>query len=1183
MRRAFGAGRARDGSRRFPAGGLAVFVLLGMLIADAVLAPMAQAQAPRVSVRGMEMRGHGRIVLEFDTPPKVAVRATDSILVISFDQPISIASEKLTGELPSYVSVVRRDPDGRAIRLALSRTIRPNLMEAGERVFIDLLPESWTGLPPGLPQDVVDDLARRAREAEAKVRDVLRRRMQEERRPLAWRVGNLPTLTRLVFEPPANVPVTYKQEGDKAELFFDAALSAEPSRLKSVLPPAVLDVAVDNANAALRLTFTLEPGSDLRGFREDETFVLDFGRPPIDRMSPEIAVSAPPATNAPIRPASPASSLAAPGNPPAPSPAPASAAGSVPVPVASAPPAAAPAQTSVPRPVQPHAPRQAGPIRPIVSALGDGLKIAFPFAGRTAAAAFQRHDEVTLIFDTADLIEPLRAGQIPPTILTGGDVSRISANAVMLRFQLARDALVRLSPEGQGWALTVGDEALTPTDPILVNRTVDSDGRTVVTLPIPDISTVHWIDNPATGERVAVATAHAPSRGVPKLQRFVEFRVLPSAHGVAVQIDADDVVVRPGVDNVTVSRDGGLTLSLARAGTGDTSVQAAPLALSFEREAWGKLRSGANRERMRELQDAAADASRARKTPARLALARFLIANGFSAEGRGVLQTIEIEDQDFVKDRDYHLWRGLADIQSHRHGDAARWLNHPSLADDPEAILWRAVLDARARRWPAALAGFKRSPDVIEAYSDDLQGRLRIHTTRAAIEMRDFAEAERELERLGQLPLDVIDKDEAQLLRARIDEAVGRPEAAIASYRQIMSTGRRPAAAEAMLSGTRLAMRERAATVNDALAQYETLSVVWRGDEIEIRTLDELGRLYAQAGRWREAFQVSRRANEIFPNHEVSRGLHDETARLFEDLFLTGKSETLSRFDALALYYDFKEYTPPGRRGDEMIRRLTDRMVELDLIDQASDLLQYQVDNRLDGAARATVSARLALLRLMAGKAAQALQTLQASRLPELPAEVKRARMLLEARALSDLSRTDLAVEMLDGETGPEIERLRADIYWQGRRWREAGEAFERILGERWRGRDPLSDKDRLDVLRAAISYGLSDETLSLDRLRGKFAAKMADSEDASTFAFLTAPGSSRTRQFRDVTRTVANADTLMEFLEEYRKRYPDTSTAARRRRAPAGEGGGNGGAPGSTPAQGAAQGAALGAGGGRS
>jgi hypothetical protein len=159
--------------------------------------------------------------------------------------------------------------------------------------------------------------------------------------------------------------------------------------------------------------------------------------------------------------------------------------------------------------------------------------------------------------------------------------------------------------------------------------------------------------------------------------------------------------------------------------------------------------------------------------------------------------------------------------------------------------------------------------------------------------------------------------------------------------------------------------------------------------------------------------------------------------------------------------------------------------------------------------------------------------------------------MLLEARALSDLSRTDLAIEVLEGETGAEIDRLRADIYWTGRRWREAGEAHEELAGTRWQGPEALSERTRLDVMRAAVAYSLAGEKLALDRLRAKFATKMADGADARTFAFLMRPDSANTRVFRDIARTVTGADTLADFLDEYRKRYPDAAASERRRAPP--------------------------------
>ena len=72
-----------------------------------------------------------------------------SIIVIRFKHPVDIPVDALSDAVPDYVAAARRDPDGSAIRLSLARRVTINTMTAGERVFIDLLPDTWKGPPPG--------------------------------------------------------------------------------------------------------------------------------------------------------------------------------------------------------------------------------------------------------------------------------------------------------------------------------------------------------------------------------------------------------------------------------------------------------------------------------------------------------------------------------------------------------------------------------------------------------------------------------------------------------------------------------------------------------------------------------------------------------------------------------------------------------------------------------------------------------------------------------------------------------------------------------------------------------------------------------------------------------------------------------------------------------------------------
>ncbi len=68
----------------------------------------------------------------------------------------------------------------------------------------------------------------------------------------------------------------------------------------------------------------------------------------------------------------------------------------------------------------------------------------------------------------------------------------------------------------------------------------------------------------------------------------------------------------------------------------------------------------------------------------------------------------------------------------------------------------------------------------------------------------------------------------------------------------------------------------------------------------------------------------------------MTRNIQQEAAKSFDTLFLAGKGDALPAIDALGLFYDFRELTPIGSaRGDEMIRKLAERLVSVDLLDRA--------------------------------------------------------------------------------------------------------------------------------------------------------------------------------------------------------------------------------------------------------
>ncbi|WP_342361529.1 hypothetical protein [Terrarubrum flagellatum] len=1115
----------------------------------ALLSPAAAQN--RGVVRGAEMNGYGRLVFTFKDMPKATASVSSGVLVISFVEPVVVDLEKLPVELPNYIGVARRDPDGKGLRFALTRPLRPNLKEAGEKVFLDLLPENWNGQPPALPQDVVDELAARARAAEEALRNAERKRFVEEPRSMPVRVSATPFFTRLVFEMPVVVPVTHERKDNRYEIAFEASLKIDPVKIKAQMGDAAKSIENVVENGVSRVVITVPDKVETFGFREDDTFVLDLVPPEAKaRRSPEASIdpaqiearlNGKPEAKAAPKPEPKPEMAAAPAEKAAP-----------PSQKTTAPQAQTPAPTLEAKPRAAAA--SLDPVKPTVSRDGDTVRIAFKFATRPPAAAFDRYGVSTILFETA---QPVEAVEPPQMLRDIGGAWRfaVSGGARIMRLSFGEPKLVRIAPDGEGWVVTIGDRVAGASEPIALQRILDENGRTVVTGALQRAGRVHWIDDSDTSERIAVITAGAPLRSIAKPYRFAEFELPPTAQGVAVVAIADDLTVRGGVDDFTIERGDGLTVSpqidrpvvMAQQGV------PAPASTMIDRVQWREARSGVTRDRIRKFEQEISEASRGKRNAARLDFARFLFANGLLAETRAELENIVRDQPDAARDRMIAMLRFATAVRTGRYDDARKLIADESVRDDPEAVLWRGVMDARQRNWSRAAAEFNAAETALDSYPDDLQSAMRGLWGRVAVETRDFATAMTQLDNVEKLDRDAVRPNEIALLRARIDDGQGRAEEAKAGYDRVFASDDRQAAAEAGLRGALQALADKTATREDVIARLETVAATWRGaDGFEADAMAALGRLYAEDGRWRDAFTMARRGSEAYPDNEKIRALNDEAASLFEEVFTNGKGETLDRVQAVALFYDFKELTPPGRQGDAIVRRLAERLVELDLLDSAAELLQHQIDRRLTGPYRSILAARLAVIYLMNRKPAAALNLLKTTRSPELPYNIKRARNLLEARALSDLSRTDLALEIAAAESGSDIDRLTADIQWQGRRWRDAGETYERILGDRWKDRAPLSDRERADVLRAGIAYSLGDEALSLDRLRGKYGPAMASSADARAFQVVTAPPSSRVKEFRDLARQMARADTLAEFLDEYRKRYPDIPPKAPLREKPA-------------------------------
>ena len=124
---------------------------------------------------------------------------------------------------------------------------------------------------------------------------------------------------------------------------------------------------------------------------------------------------------------------------------------------------------------------------------------------------------------------------------------------------------------------------------------------------------------------------------------------------------------------------------------------------------------------------------------------------------------------------------------------------------------------------------------------------------------------------------------------------------------------------------------------------------------MEFNLLRRLGELYLEEKDFVSGLSALRQAVTFFPTNVEARVVSKRMINEFSSIYTDGTADSMTPLTALSLYDQFRELTPVGRRGDRIIQRLADRLVEVDLLDRASVLLDRQVKFRLRGKQKAMV------------------------------------------------------------------------------------------------------------------------------------------------------------------------------------------------------------------------------------
>jgi len=985
--------------------------------------------------------------------------------------------------------------------------------------------------------------------------------MAQER--VGVRVGDHPSHGRVVFDWPREVGFRMEQAPGRVTLRFDApgAFDAPPSRL----PRNV--TALRAAGESVEIT--IAPEARPRVYRLGNRIVLDVADAPPGATPPAAAVplAAPPAA-APARPESarPESArpelarpeLARPGlteparradprpqpqsrpqsqpqrNATAPRPAPPPAlplpidsASLVPVVVSPLAPAAAPASAAAPRPPASLAPASLAPgslaqVRPapvrlaqVRSLPGGGL--AVPAGADVGAALFRRGEFWLLVLDAPLPLDLSGLAQHP--VLAQVEVSR-GAQATTLRLPAAAFAAPTLRRDAQAWLLEAPNppaalrSILPEVEPGPPIRLLLRSANPASTLAVLD---------PETGGVLLVGTQREGGAATPTGRRSATLDILPTRLGVAILPRADTLSLRLLEDRFVLDAAPGTALALGDA-AGPIAVDAAAMSRHFDLPTESVP---ALSERLRNATLAVVSAPPLGRGQPRLRAAEALLALGLPQESQSMSALAMREDPRLAESPRALALQGAAALVAGRVAEA-QGVAAPGVPNSDEAQLWRGLYDAARPGGDraAAAAAIAAGLPLLLGYPEPLRDRLIAPAAEALLEGGEVAAARR---LLAARP----EGDPAlALARARLQEAEGAVEPALAAYGAVAQGRDRRARAIALRRAAELRLATGRLDAAGAATAVEATLAAWRGDALESEARLRVAALRTQAQDPRGAFEQLRETEALFPDLAAQLRPLQATA-------LLGALERESPIAAVTLFDAHRALLPPGDATETALASLADRLAALDLVDRAQHVLRQALARAAGDEARARIGLRLATLALGAGDEAKAREALAETEAPGLPMALTVERTLLDARALNRLGQHAAAAARYRqaGLAGlPEL----AESLAERQDWAGAAAAMGELLATRLPPAPaPLQEPERRLVVRTAALLALAGQESGLTLLRNAEAGRMAGGPLEEAFMLITGAGMDNVGDLPRLRQELELARVLPERLESLRAGAP--------------------------------------------
>jgi hypothetical protein len=924
---------------------------------------------------------------------------------------------------------------------------------------------------------------------------------------------------RITFEWPQETKISAVVRGKNLTITFNRRADPDFMPVLKSLYPYI--TGAERKNDGKTLVFTLDQPYKIRSFESEtingvELLGVDLAARPAAK---KLAALAPAAgeTQTP---------------PPTETPAPAE-------PVAAAP--VAPAEGGDMNP-QPHvAPVALNRVMVGVSPSSDNVVLRFPFAERTAMAVFVRARTLWVAW-----AKPLPADlsdfdNLPRTVVGKAEVVP-AKDATVIRMPIDDGLNVSVAKEQNSfdWAVLVTPKKRGLEKALGVQINTDPPAPPHVFVPALEASEPVTVNDPLVGDQLIITPFYSAGEGVSPTLQFVDFSLLETAQGLAVVKKSDDVAVIETRSGLRISTPAGtvLTPGLIPIDVAKVTSGSLETATLFPNELWKTDPDAQKRtEQLRALfHDIVESNNPQDSNTARLRMAEAYLSQGMAVEAMAFLDGINRTNPAFYRSSKLAALHGAANFLMYRFVDASKDFSAAELNNNKEIDYWRAMLGDLLGNPDQEYDFLALNTDYFSKYPPPLRQRIAIVAADRAVAGKDYNNALKIFDTLTQDNLIESIGPYVNFLMAKISIETGQEKDALETWDKLADDYNHPfVQARAEFSRILWGIEHNTITQDETIERLERLRLAWHGDSLELDIIRMLGDMYAGRKDYVNAMRIWHGGVITFPNTATSIDMARKMQEAFITMFNEGVADELPPLEALSLYYEYRNYTPTGNVGNAIINRLADRLITVDLLDQAATLLDRQMRFQMEKTARSEAGAKLATVYLLNHQPAKALTALQDSVYGENALMLRLLRNRLAAQAMVDMEQYDKALSTLGQDSNPDAERIRIDIYWKQKNWPLLITGIENMLKTRKDITAPVTTEEGEYLLRLALAYVFEDNRVQLQYLHDYFGPLMEKNPYKSTFAFITGGDIPlTTTNFDEVVQSIADT---RSFIENYRAR----------------------------------------------